>query len=277
MILCNFEKDGNTNAGAVSGSQVIDLQKIMKKRSIPNCVDSLIHYNMLASISSEMKENDLPQFPISDVKLLPPILNPPTLFNLGLVFVEHVEGRKHDYPKYPVVSLKPTTALIGNEADIVLPRIAPDLVSCAVELCLVIGKKARHVAKSEAMNYLAGYTVFNDVVARIPGTEPPTNKIFDTFAPVGPFMVTPDEIKDPHDLKLTLKINGVVQEEGNTKEMIFDIPHIISFISDILTLRPGDLIAAGEPGFSTATLHPGDVVEAEVQSVGVLRNRARTE
>ena len=276
MILCNFERDSVVNAGLVEGSQILDLQELKLERS-PNCIDSLIQSDMFSLISSGPAKQDLPRIPVENVKLLPPVINPPKVFNLGLVFVEHVEGRKHEYPRYPVVSMKPTTSLIGHESDILLPRIAPNLVSCAVELCLVMGKKARHVTKSQAMDCIAGYTVFNDVVARIPGTEPPTNKIFDTFAPTGPFMVTTEEIQDPSNLRLTLKINGDIKEEGNTKDMIFDIPHIVSFISDILTLQPGDLIATGEPGFSTETLHEGDVVEAEVQKVGILRNRAKYE
>lgn len=225
--------------------------------------------------------------PFENVRLLAPIPRPrKNIFGIGLNYVEHVaESAKSldtsaDLPKKPVIFSKPPTAVIGHGDPIQHNAALTQQLDWEVELAVVIGKRATRVAKQEAMGFVFGYTVMNDVSARDNRRAGQWiySKGQDSFAPLGPAIVTADEIPDPHNLELWLKKNGEEKQRSNTKFLLFDIPTLISDISTGITLEPGDIIATGTPSGVGAGrdpqewMWPGDVIECGVEGVGVLRN-----
>jgi 2-keto-4-pentenoate hydratase/2-oxohepta-3-ene-1,7-dioic acid hydratase in catechol pathway len=221
-------------------------------------------------------------FPVATARLLAPVVDPQKIICLGLNYRDHAAESGSPIPREPVLFSKYPTALVGHGQPIVLPPVSQE-VDYEAELVLVVGKQGRNIAKTEAMAHVAGYTVGHDVSARDwqlrkDGKQWMAGKTFDTFAPIGPTLVTADEIPDPHALPIRLRLNGQIMQDSNTREMIFDVPTIIAYLSQIFTLMPGDLIFTGTPpGVGMARkppvwLKPGDVVEVEIGGLGVLRN-----
>ena len=220
-------------------------------------------------------------YPQSDVKLRPPITRPPKVICIGLNYVDHCEETGVPVPESPFFFLKPWTAITGPYDPIVIPKMAQvnDHVDYEIELAAVIGKGGRHITKDAAYGHVAGYAVLNDVSARdfVPPEFLPM-KGFDSFAPMGPCITTSDEIGDADNLDLQLRVNGEVRQDSNTGNFVFNVAQIVSYLSRILTLEPGDIVSTGTPGGvgwrrdPAAWLRPGDVVEAEIQNIGVLRN-----
>jgi acylpyruvate hydrolase len=220
-------------------------------------------------------------YPQSDVKLRSPITRPPKVICIGLNYVDHCEETGVPVPDSPFFFLKPWTAITGPYDPIVIPKMAQvnDHVDYEIELAAVIGKGGRHITEEEAYGHVAGYAVLNDVSARdfVPPEFIPM-KGFDSFAPMGPCITTSDEIGDPDDLDIQLRVNGEVRQNSNTRNFVFNVAQIVSYLSQIVTLEPGDIISTGTPGGvgwrrdPPAWLHPGDVVEVEIQNIGVLRN-----
>lgn len=219
-------------------------------------------------------------YPLEDVKLASPLTDPEKIICIGLNYHDHVIESNMQVPKVPVLFPKYNNCLIGHQHHITIPR---EVSQCdyEVELAVVIGRTAKRVTKEEAMDYVFGYTVLNDVSARdIQLNEPQwtRGKAIDGFAPTGPWIVTSDEIENPGSLNISLTLNGQVMQNSNTKELIFDVPHLISFLSNTITLQPGDIISTGTPpgvGMGRKPqvwLKPGDVVEATVEGIGTLRN-----
>ncbi|AJE44884.1 fumarylacetoacetate hydrolase family protein [Celeribacter indicus] len=231
----------------------------------------------------------------ADTRLLAPLPDPNLIVSVGQAYRSHVAEMKGNLPKEPHGFLKSPTVITGPEAEIALPPQAADLVDFEGELCVVIGRTCHNVTEAEAMRYVAGYTVTNDLSARdaVPmigaaKTTPDArvawdhvhmDKQYPGFAPMGPVMVTADEIADPGDLTLTTRVNGAVMQQANTSDFIFPVARVISYFSHWYTLRPGDIISTGTPGGvgygrdPKVLLRPGDVVEVEVSRVGTLRNR----
>lgn len=224
---------------------------------------------------------------LADVKLLAPIPRPrKNIFGIGLNYVEHVEesartlDTSKDLPKQPVIFSKPPTAVIGPGDAIEHNKKLTQQLDWEVELAVIIGRTAKRVSVDEAMNYVFGYSVMNDISARDNRRAGQWiySKGQDTFAPFGPCIVTADEITDPHNLDLWLTVNGVEKQRSNTRHLLFNIPTLISDISAAMTLEPGDIIASGTPAGVGAGrtpqewMWPGDVVEASVQGIGSLRN-----
>lgn len=216
------------------------------------------------------------------VKLLPPIPDPEKIICLGLNYRDHAAESGVPIPKDPILFSKYSTALIGQGDAIVLPAISQE-VDFEAELVIVVGRSGRHIKPGEALQYVAGYTVGHDVSARDwqlkkDGKQWMAGKTFDTFAPIGPVLVTADEVPDPHNLPIRLRLNGQKMQDSNTREMIFDVTTIIVHLSKIFTLHPGDLIFTGTPpGVGMARKPPvylkaGDVVEVEIDGLGLLRN-----
>ncbi|RKY57192.1 MAG: FAA hydrolase family protein [Candidatus Latescibacterota bacterium] len=233
--------------------------------------------------------------PLSEVILGPPVPRPNKFLALAGNYREHIaesgwtrtpgEGEKLT----PYVFMKPpSTTISGPEDPIVIPRIGR-AIDWEVELGVVIGRRGKYIRSDEAYDYIFGYTVVNDVSERKfdagPRSRPRekdqffdwlNGKWFDGFAPTGPVVVTKDEIRAPHNLRLSLRVNGQVKQDSNTRFMIFSVPEIVAFVSRMMTLEPGDIIATGTPsGVGDASgeyLKPGDVVEAEVEGIGILRN-----
>ncbi|HUE01185.1 MAG TPA: fumarylacetoacetate hydrolase family protein [Bryobacteraceae bacterium] len=216
----------------------------------------------------------------ADTKLLAPIARPPKIICIGLNYRAHALEAKAEIPEVPTVFAKFSSAVIGCGESIVLPRNSakPDYEA---EMAFVIGKRGRHVPAEQWQDYVFGYTNFNDVSARdfqMRTSQWMIGKTFDTFAPMGPAIVTADEIPDPHKLDISTTINGEVLQHSNTDDLIFKIPELIAHLSSVFTLEPGDVIATGTPsgvGFARTPprwLKPGDEVVVRVEGLGNLRN-----
>jgi acylpyruvate hydrolase len=215
------------------------------------------------------------------VSLLPPIARPGKIICLGHNYRRHVLEMGRQQPQYPVLFAKFANTLIGHRQPIVLPRVSQQ-VDYEAELALVVGRTGKDIpANDEAFDYLAGYTIFNDVSVR--DFQKRTlqwlqGKSFDGSGPIGPALVTADEVSNPQALDLTLRLNGEVMQQANTSDFIFDIPTILSYISQIMTLEPGDIIATGTPaGVGDARtpqvfLKAGDVVQITIAELGTLEN-----
>ncbi|MFO0850799.1 MAG: fumarylacetoacetate hydrolase family protein [Gemmataceae bacterium] len=228
------------------------------------------------------------KYAAQSVKLLPPVPDPSKVLCIGLNYRDHaLEGGKA-IPAEPVLFGKFPNALIGPGDPIKLPKVAQK-VDYEAELVIVIGKRGKHIPNDQsAFGYVGGYTCGHDVSARdwqFRGEEKQwlIGKAFDTFAPTGPCLVTSDELTDPHGLRVQLRLNGKTMQDSNTKEFIFGVPHLLWFLSQTMTLEPGDLIFTGTPpGVGIARkppvlLQPGDVTEVEIAGIGVLSNPCAAE
>ncbi len=214
------------------------------------------------------------------VKLNPPIRKPSKIIALGLNYASHAKESGRESPKEPVIFCKATTSIIGPEEKIVIkPNIGR--VDPEVELAVIISKRAKNVSSNDAINYIAGYTVLNDISARDMQSADFAlrnpwfrSKSMDTFCPIGPCITLPDEISPLDELDLELKVNGETRQKSNTKQLIFNIPQLIEYISDLMTLEPGDIISTGTPE-GIAPIYPGDIIEATVEKIGTLVNYVR--
>lgn len=223
-------------------------------------------------------------YDMGSVKLKAPILNPKKIICLGLNYYDHAEEAGLKPPDRPILFSKPATALVGHEEPVIYPKIS-NRVDYEVELAVVMGRRGREIPESKAYDYVAGYMVFNDVSARdiqFSDGQWFRGKSFDTFAPIGPYLTLREQVSDPQNLKMWMKINGEIMQDSSTKNMIFKIPYIISFISDVMTLEPGDIIATGTPSGVGVYKKPeprllkvGDIMEAYLDELGVLRNPVR--
>lgn len=206
---------------------------------------------------------------LSDVKLLSPCL-PSKIVALGLNYRSHAEETRNPIPENPLIFIKPPTAVIGTEDNIVYPT-SSTRVDYECELGVVIKRPAKRVSEKDALGYVLGYTCFNDVTARDHQRRDgqwTRGKGFDTFAPIGPCIET--EL-DPGNVTIETYLNGELKQQGNTRDLIFSIPVLISFISQVMTLLPGDIIATGTPS-GIGPMHPGDTVEIKIEPIGTLRN-----
>jgi 2-keto-4-pentenoate hydratase/2-oxohepta-3-ene-1,7-dioic acid hydratase in catechol pathway len=211
-------------------------------------------------------------------------VEPRTIYAIGLNYRKHAEETGAKIPDKPIVFMKSPSAVQNPGGPIVLPRhLRSDQVDYECELAVVIGYECKNVSRAEAMNYVLGYTIANDVSARDwqkqwGGSQWCRGKTFDTFCPLGPALVTPLGIKNPNDLALSTRVNGVTKQESNTRDMIFAVDELIEFLSGSTTLEAGTVILTGTPegvGMGRKPpvyLQPGDVVEVEIEGIGVLRN-----
>ena len=216
----------------------------------------------------------------NNIRLAAPTARPSKIVCVGLNYAKHAEESGMAVPGQPVLFFKATSSIIGPHDNVMLPR-GSEKSDWEVELAVVIGKKASYVKESAAMDYVAGYMVHNDISERAFQLEMEgqwvKGKSCDTFAPLGPFMATKDEIADPHNLRLWLKLNGETLQDSNTSDFIFDIPKVVSYISEFMTLLPGDIISTGTPfgvglGFDPPKyLKAGDVIELGIDGLGVSR------
>jgi 2-keto-4-pentenoate hydratase/2-oxohepta-3-ene-1,7-dioic acid hydratase in catechol pathway len=209
------------------------------------------------------------KYKLEEVVLLAPC-RPSKVVCLGVNYRPHANEMGSELPRQPLIFIKPSTAVIGPDAPIVLPR-GWNRVDYEAELAIVIGKKAKYVSEEEARQYVLGYTCFNDVTERTvqkADGQWTRGKGYDTFAPLGPWIET--ELK-PDDLKLECYLNGALKQSGRTSELVFGISRLISFISGVMTLLPGDVIATGTPS-GIGGMKSGDVVEIKIEEIGTLRN-----
>ena len=231
----------------------------------------------------EQNQNTAPRVS-ADERLGAPIARPGKIICIGLNYSDHAAESNMAVPTEPIIFFKATSSLVGPNDDLIIPKNS-EKTDWEVELAVVIGKKASYVSEEEALNYVAGYALHNDYSERAfqleRGGQWVKGKSCDTFAPLGPFMATPDEIGDVNNLRLWLKVNGETKQDGNSANLIFKIPFIISYLSQFMTLLPGDIISTGTPagvglGFKPPQyLKPGDVVELGIEGLGESRQQAK--
>ncbi len=219
-----------------------------------------------------------------EIRLGAPLCRPSKIICIGLNYAKHAEESGMAIPKEPVLFFKATSAIVGPNDDVVIPKGSAK-TDWEVELAVVIGKKASYVSKENIMDHVAGYVLHNDYSERAFQLEREgqwvKGKSCDTFAPLGPFIATTDEIADPHNLNLWLKVNGEMLQNSNTSDFVFNIPESISYISQFMTLLPGDIISTGTPfgvglGFNPPRyLKAGDVVELGIDGLGASRQEAK--
>jgi 2-keto-4-pentenoate hydratase/2-oxohepta-3-ene-1,7-dioic acid hydratase in catechol pathway len=275
--LVTFRKAGaDPEAGVVIGDQVVGLGAA----GFPNVLAILGGGSeALAKIDSWVKSAPA-SFPLNSVKLLAPVPRPSKLICVGLNYRDHAIESKMEIPKVPTIFSKFSSAVIGAGESIVLPKAStkPDYEA---EFAFVIGRGGRYIPAERWQEHVFGYTIVNDVSARdfqMATTQWLMGKTFDTFAPMGPYIVSADEIADPHALDISLSINGEVLQHSNTRELIFKIPELVAFISSVVTLEAGDVVSTGTPAGVGAARKPprflkaGDDVVVRVESIGELRN-----
>jgi 2-keto-4-pentenoate hydratase/2-oxohepta-3-ene-1,7-dioic acid hydratase in catechol pathway len=283
MKLARFTVEGATRLGKVIDDLVVDVHAA--RPEIPSDMIEVLKAGPVALTRlKDMEQVPGATYALSEVRLEAPIPNPSKYLAIGLNYSSHIaEAARVGVPK-PEAQVwfnKQVSCICGPFDPIHMPRVS-DKLDWEVELCVVIGTRCRHVPVEHASSVIAGYMVANDVSVRDWQMMTPTwtlGKSFDTHGPIGPWLVTPDEIHDPHDLGLRLTVNGVERQRSSTCYMIHDIYHLIAHLTKVMTLMPGDLIATGTPeGVGVAMKPPmylkvGDVVRAEVDKVGYIESR----
>jgi acylpyruvate hydrolase len=219
-------------------------------------------------------------FPESEITFRTPITRPQKLIGIGLNYKDHVEETKSQTPKQPLLFGMYANAIIGPGESIIIPPVSKQ-VDYEAELGVIIGRKAHHVSRKDALDHVAGYTIIHDVSARdlqFSDGQWLRAKSFDTFAPIGPYLVTKNTLGDGDGLAIELRLNGKTMQKSNTRNLIFKVPDLVSYISEVMTLEVGDVIATGTPGGvgfvrnPQVFMKPGDVVEIEIEGIGLLRN-----
>ena len=291
--------DTEPRLGFPHNNQVIDMEDFGEISNFPLPSDMLDLIDMGIEIIAELNEMvaETPEnyfkeiaYNLEEVTLLAPIQKPrKNIIGIGLNYTEHVaeSARTLDttgkLPQKPIIFSKPPTTVTGTNTEIIKNTKLTSQLDWEVELAVVIGKHGKYVPKADALDYVFGYTVINDISARDCRREGQwiVSKGQDTFAPMGPILVTKDEIENPHNLNLSLKVNGIEKQNSNTKFMLFNINDLIEDLSIVFTLEPGDIIATGTPAGVGAGrdpqewLHHGDVVEATVEGIGTISNIVR--
>lgn len=286
MKLARFTIQGKTSIGKVEGDRVIDLHEagdkaFVKTADIVGLIEAMQGNLSLRKAVLSIKG---PSYALAEVRLEAPVQNPSKFLAIGMNYHEHAEEARRAGIKVPDSQLwfnKQVSCLTGPFDPVHFPRVATQL-DYEAELGVVIGKQCRYVSPSEALSVVAGYTVMNDVTSRDWQGRSPTftlGKSFDTHGPVGPWIVTTDEITDPQDLQMRLLVNGAVRQQTSTKGMIYGVADQISYLSQVMTLMPGDLIATGTPSGVGIAMNPpsflsvGDIVRVEIDEIGYIENR----
>ena len=286
MRLVTYLESGQPRAGALVGQNVVDLSRA--DPGLPADVvallrdsRSLLERARRVAADAAADPSAVGVRPLTSVKLLAPIPRAPKIICVGLNYADHAAEAGLAIPARPSIFLKAPSTVIGPGGPIVRPPTTKQL-DYEIELAVVIGKRAKAVSPERAMDCVAGYTIINDVSARdlqfAQDGGITVGKNFDGAAPMGPYLALADEIPDPRSLRLRTWVNGELRQDGNTRNLIFDIPAIISFLAQQLTLEPGDVIATGTPAGvglgmrPQVWLGPGDMVRMEIDALGVLEN-----
>jgi 2-keto-4-pentenoate hydratase/2-oxohepta-3-ene-1,7-dioic acid hydratase in catechol pathway len=298
-LLTYTYENSQPRLGFLHNNLVIDMEDFGEISNFPLPIDMLdlidMGFEIIEEISEMVKETreiDFEQigYELSEVEIMAPIQRPrKNIIGIGLNYTEHVaeSARTLDttgkLPQKPIIFSKPPTTVTGTNTNILMnPKLTQQL-DWEVELAVVIGKKGKYVPKKDALDYVFGYTVINDISARDCRREGQwiVSKGQDTFAPMGPYLVTKDEIPNPHNLNLSLKLNGIEKQNSNTKFLLFNMNDLIEDLSTVFTLEPGDIIATGTPSGVGAGRNPqewmwdGDVVEATVEGIGTIINTVK--
>jgi 2,4-didehydro-3-deoxy-L-rhamnonate hydrolase len=272
MKLIRFGEPGKEKPGAVINDKWLDVSAFVKDYN-----EDFFEHNGMGGLKKLIKDNPLPEIPES-TRLGAPIARPSKIVCIGLNYAKHAKETNAAIPLEPILFLISTSAVVGPNDDIVIPQGSVK-TDWEVELAVVIGKKASYVQEKDAMNYIAGYCLHNDVSEREfqleRGGTWDKGKGCDTFAPLGPWLVSKDEIENVHNLQLWLKVNGKIMQDGNTDDLIFNIPQLVSYISRFMTLLPGDVISTGTPhgvglGFNPPIyLKADDTIELGIEGLGI--------
>ncbi len=297
MKLVSYRQQGKTRLGSVNAGRIVDLaaaaplyaaatESEISQTAFASMADFLCAPENMAADAAAIAAwapANAPQT-VSDLEtavLDVPLANPGKIICIGLNYADHCRETGTPIPDFPVLFTKFTTAMLPHGGEISWLPETTQAVDYEAELAVIIGKKATNVPEEEAMDYVAGYTIANDVSARdaqFTGSQWIRGKSFDTFCPLGPFVVTADSMPDPHALDIQCRVNGVTLQDSNTRELIFKIPYLVAYISPAITLMPGDIILTGTPygtGYfrdPQVLLKPGDVLETEIEGIGILVN-----
>lgn len=279
MKLITFTHAKQTRIGAVVNNEVVDAS-----------ADAAIPLTMLAFLEAgasaqqalqHLIDSGAARIPLEAVKLHAPIPRPGKFLGVGLNYADHIEETGRDKPEYPTVFTKQSTCVIANGEAIHLPKVS-DKLDYEGELAFVIGTRCRHVSVEEASSKIAGYTIVNDVTVRDWQNRSPTwtlGKSFDTHGPMGPWLVTRDEIPDPHALDLQTWVAGELRQNANTRQMIFNCFELLAYLSQVMTLEPGDVISTGTPSGVGVKMMPrgylkaGQEVKISISGLGTLVNK----
>jgi len=274
MKLVRFGEKGKEKPGLYKDGNIVDLKKIFSE--IPDIGERFFRENWLEKIAGVEE----PGQKIKD-RIGCPIHKPSKIICLGKNYAEHAKEGGFENPDRPLIFCKTINTLNGPFDPIILPK-SSGKIDWEVELAIIIGKEGKRISKARARDYIAGFTVMNDVSGReaqFSDSQWFRGKSFDGFAPAGPVMVTPDEIGDVNNLRITATVDGKIMQDGNTRDMIFDVYTIIEDISEDITLIPGDIISTGTPAGvgifrdPPVVLKPGNVVECYVENIGTIVNK----
>ncbi len=278
MKLVRFGEKGKEKPGLYKDGNIVDLKKIFSE--IPDIGERFFRENWLEKIAGVEE----PGQKIKD-RIGCPIHKPSKIICLGKNYAEHAKEGGFENPDRPLIFCKTINTLNGPFDPIILPK-SSGKIDWEVELAIIIGKEGKRISKARARDYIAGFTVMNDVSGReaqFSDSQWFRGKSFDGFAPAGPVMVTPDEIGDVNNLRITATVDGKIMQDGNTRDMIFDVYTIIEDISEDITLIPGDIISTGTPAGvgifrdPPVVLKPGNVVECYVENIGTIVNKVVNE
>jgi 2-keto-4-pentenoate hydratase/2-oxohepta-3-ene-1,7-dioic acid hydratase in catechol pathway len=278
MKLATFTEAGRTRVGVVLGDGIVDLSAAAPE--LPSEMSRLLAGGPDALAAAARAARGASALALGDVRLASPLLRPPKILAVGLNYADHVAESGMETPKLPLIFNKQSTSVVGPGDPFHMPRVSSAL-DYEGELGVVIGRRCRHVPRERAAEGIAGYTVVNDVSVRDWQLRTPTwtmGKSFDTHCPMGPWIVTADELGDPHSLDLRTWVNGELRQSSNTKHLIFDCFALVEHLSTAFTLEPGDVIATGTPGGVGIALKPprllkvGDVVKIAIAGVGEIEN-----
>ena len=281
MKLVTFLNDGAMRLGALrtrDGRQtVVDLNRAEPR--LPADILAFLGEGAPArQLAEDIVANATHDMDLGVVALKAPLPRPGKIICIGLNYRDHAQETNQPIPEYPTVFSKYASSVIGPGEPIVLPRVS-HRVDYEGELGVVIGRRGRHIAEARALEYVAGYVPVNDVSARDyqrRTSQWTIGKTFDTFAPMGPALVTADEIPDPHDLDIQVTVSGQLMQSSNTSHLIFSVPHLVAYLSQVMTLEPGDVISTGTPGgvgdarTPPRYLMPGDEVRVAIERLGTL-------
>ena len=284
MKLCTFLHDGEARIGVVGTDGVVDLAQAAP--DLPREMSALLAAGPDAlRRAASAAANARGRLPLASLTLCAPILRPPKFLAIGLNYADHVAEAGLETPKLPIVFNKQSTCVTGPRDPVHMPRVSQAL-DYEGELGLVIGRRCRHVPRARAHEAIAGYLIVNDVSVRDWQLRVPTwtmGKSFDTHGPIGPWITTPDEVGDPHGLRLRTWVNDELRQDSNTKQLIFDCFALVEHLSTGFTLEPGDVVATGTPGGVGMAMKPprllkvGDRVRIEIEGLGELENEVIAE
>jgi len=278
MKLIRVGKPGKERPGVIIQDKRYDVSLFIKDYD-----EDFFANDGVINLKKIIEENNLPEID-SKERLGCPVYKPSKIICIGLNYAKHAKETNAAIPKEPILFFKSTTAICGPDDDIIIPKNSVK-TDWEVELAVVIGKRASYVDGDEAMDYVAGYCLHNDVSEREfqieRGGQWVKGKSCDTFAPLGPWLATKDEIENVNNLRLWLTVNGKKMQDGNTDDLIFNIPQVVSYISQFMTLLPGDIISTGTPHGVALGMNPpvylkaGDVVELGIDGLGTQKQHVK--